>query len=223
MPLLASSITTISSQGLDFEEMMNYARKVPGEALRQMTFQERGQMLKKLALHLHSIRKKYYPISYQTGATKGDSWIDIDGGIGTLFAYASLRRKFPNETFYVDGEAANLSKEGTFIGHHIMVPKQGVAIHINAFNFSHMGDARKSFCQLIGRDARYCKGSRIRESTNSGDGAGYCGVGNFAERRHTINMRIGRGDIGTSDLTGCSDIYRICRDRTNAKSSSPIL
>lgn len=142
-------IATASTKGLDFGEMLEYGRKVGGPALRKMTFHERGRMLKALALHLHGIRKKFYPISYQTGATKGDSWIDIDGGIGTLFAYASLRKNFPNETYYVDGEAANLSKGGTFIGHHIMVPKPGIAVHINAFNFPVWGMLEKVAVNLL--------------------------------------------------------------------------
>ena len=80
-----------------------------------MTFQQRGLMLKALALHLYGIKDKFYELSYATGATKIDSWIDIEGGIGNLFANSSLRRQFPDLPFYVDGEAANLSKEGTFI------------------------------------------------------------------------------------------------------------
>jgi oxepin-CoA hydrolase/3-oxo-5,6-dehydrosuberyl-CoA semialdehyde dehydrogenase len=142
-------IATCSSEGLDFAGIMDYARKTGGPTLRKMTFRERGLMLKKLALYLHGIRKKYYPLSFRTGATKGDSWIDIDGGIGTLFAYASLRRQFPDEPFYVDGQAAGLSKEGTFIGHHIMVPKRGVAIHINAFNFPIWGMLEKISVNLL--------------------------------------------------------------------------
>lgn len=142
-------IATCSSEGLDFADVLDYGRRIGGPALRKMTFQERGQMLKKLALFLHGIRKKYYPVSYLTGATKGDSWIDIDGGIGTLFAYASLRKKFPDESFCIDGEMANLSKEGTFIGHHILVPKQGVAIHINAFNFPIWGMLEKISVNLL--------------------------------------------------------------------------
>ncbi|MEL6635130.1 MAG: phenylacetic acid degradation bifunctional protein PaaZ [Bacteroidota bacterium] len=138
-----------TSKGLGFDEMMNYARRVGGPVLRKMTFPERGRMLKALALHLTNIKAKYYPLSYQTGATKADSWIDIDGGIGTLFAYASLRRKFPNESYYVDGEEANLSKNGSFIGHHIMVPKRGVALHINAFNFPVWGMLEKISVNLL--------------------------------------------------------------------------
>jgi len=142
-------IGTCGSEGLDYGAMMDYARSVGGPKLRRMTFRERGLMLKQLALHLHQIRKQYYPLSYQTGATKGDSWIDIDGGIGTLFAYASLRRQFPDQPFYIDGEAANLSREGTFIGQHIMVPRHGVAIHINAFNFPIWGMLEKLSVNLL--------------------------------------------------------------------------
>jgi oxepin-CoA hydrolase / 3-oxo-5,6-dehydrosuberyl-CoA semialdehyde dehydrogenase len=142
-------ITHASSDGIDFGAMMAHARNVGGPALRKMTFQERGLMLKKLALHLHGMKDTFYPLSYQTGATKVDSWIDIEGGIGNLFANASLRRKFPDETYYVDGEAVSLSKNGSFIGHHIMVPKEGVAIHINAFNFPIWGMLEKAAVNLL--------------------------------------------------------------------------
>ncbi len=138
-----------SSKGLDFNEMMTYARKVGGPTLRKMTFQERGLMLKALALHLHSVKDKFYELSYVTGATKIDSWIDIEGGIGNLFANSSLRRQFPDLPFYVDGEAARLSKGGTFIGHHIMVPREGVAVHINAFNFPIWGMLEKIAVNLM--------------------------------------------------------------------------
>ena len=106
-------------------------------------------MLKALALHLISIKDKFYALSAQTGATKLDSWIDIEGGIGNLFTYASLRKQFPDETFYVDGETAPLSKGGSFIGQHICVPKQGVAIHINAFNFPIWGMLEKISVNLL--------------------------------------------------------------------------
>jgi len=141
--ITGEEIGTVSSKGLDFAAMMDYARKTGGPKLAKMTFQERGLMLKALALHLMSIKKKFYAVSAQTGATKVDSWIDIEGGIGNIFANASLRRQFGDQPFYVDGETAPLSKDGTFIGHHIMVPKQGVAIHINAFNFPIWGMLEK--------------------------------------------------------------------------------
>ncbi len=136
-------IATANSDGLNFDEILQYGREKGGPALRKMTFRERGLMLKKLAMHLYGMKDKYYPISYQTGATKVDSWIDIEGGIGNLFANASLRRQFPDLPYHVDGEAASLSKSGSFIGHHIMVPKEGVAIHINAFNFPIWGMLEK--------------------------------------------------------------------------------
>lgn len=142
-------LSTCGSEGLDYAALLDFGRRTGGANLRKMTFQERGRMLKKLAMLLFDIREKYYPISYQTGATRADSWIDIDGGIGTLFAYASLRRKFPDESYYVDGEAVKLSKAGTFIGHHIMVPRRGIAVHINAFNFPIWGMLEKISCNLL--------------------------------------------------------------------------
>lgn len=147
--ITGEQIAETSSKGLDFAEMMDYARKVGGPTLRKMTFHERGRMLKALALHLISVKDKFYALSAQTGATKVDSWIDIEGGIGNLFAYASLRKQFPDETFYVDGEHAPLSKGGSFIGQHLCVPKQGVAIHINAFNFPIWGMLEKIAVNLL--------------------------------------------------------------------------
>ncbi len=138
-----------SSAGFDYAAILEYGRRTGGAKLRKMTFQERGRMLKALALHLLSLKKKYYEVSAWTGATKVDSWIDIEGGIGNLFANASLRRQFPDLPYYVDGTMAPLSKEGTFIGHHIMTPKQGVAIHINAFNFPIWGMLEKIAVNLM--------------------------------------------------------------------------
>jgi len=138
-----------SSVGLDYKDMLDYGVRYGGFALRKMTFQERGRMIKALALHLMTKKNYYYEVSSWTGATKVDSWIDIEGGIGNLFANASLRRQFPDLSYYVDGVAAPLSKEGTFIGHHIMVPKEGVAIHINAFNFPIWGMLEKIAVNLM--------------------------------------------------------------------------
>ena len=142
-------IGEVSSAGIDFSEVLNYGRTVGGNPLRKMTFQERGRMLKALALYLMERKEKYYEVSAFTGATRIDSWIDIEGGIGNLFANASLRRQFPDLPYYVDGIAAPLSKNGTFIGHHIMLPKQGVAVHINAFNFPVWGMLEKIAVNLM--------------------------------------------------------------------------
>ena len=141
--ITGDKIGEASSAGLDYESILAYGRKTGGEKLRKMTFQERGRMLKALAFHLLEKKRKYYEVSAWSGATKVDSWIDIEGGIGNLFANASLRRQFPDLPYNVDGVAAALSKEGSFIGHHIMVPKRGVAVHINAFNFPIWGMLEK--------------------------------------------------------------------------------
>ena len=143
------AIATTSSDGLDIASMYEFARNEGGHALRKMTFQERGLMLKALALHLHSKKDEFYKVSWATGATKIDSWIDIEGGIGNLFTNASLRRRLPNTPFAVDGDFIPLSKEGTFGGHHLLVPKEGVAIHINAFNFPVWGMLEKIAVNLL--------------------------------------------------------------------------
>lgn len=142
-------VAVADSSGIDFGRMLEYGRNVGGPALRKMSFQERGRMLKALALYLTERKASYYPVSFMTGATKTDSWIDIDGGIGTLFAYSSLRRKLPNQSFCLDGETAPLSKENSFIGQHILVPKRGVAVHINAFNFPVWGMLEKISVNLL--------------------------------------------------------------------------
>jgi oxepin-CoA hydrolase/3-oxo-5,6-dehydrosuberyl-CoA semialdehyde dehydrogenase len=142
-------IARASTKGLDFKGMIEYARKTGNPSLRKMTFHQRGNMLKALALHLRKHLPLFYQVSFQTGATRADSWVDIEGGIGNLFANASLRRKFPDEIFCVDGESHNLSKNNTFMGMHILVPKEGVAIHINAYNFPVWGMLEKIAVNLL--------------------------------------------------------------------------
>ncbi|MFL5739660.1 MAG: phenylacetic acid degradation bifunctional protein PaaZ [Flavisolibacter sp.] len=136
-------IAAASTKGLDMGAALEYARKKGNPALRKMSFHERGRMLRALALHLMEKKEKFYSISYHTGATKADSWIDIEGGIGNLFANASLRRKFPDLSYCTDGDPVPLSKSGGFMGHHILVPKEGVAVHINAYNFPVWGMLEK--------------------------------------------------------------------------------
>ena len=154
-------IATVGRAGVDFDELTHYARTVGGPNLRSMTFYERGLMLKRLALHLHRRRKSYYPLSYATGATKGDSWVDIEGGIGTLFAYASLRRQLGDDYLVPDGEPVRGSKEGTFSGRHVLVPKPGVAVHINAFNFPVWGMFEKCACNWLAGMPAIVKASEI--------------------------------------------------------------
>lgn len=144
-----NAIATASTKGLDMASILHYARQKGNPALRAMSFHERGRMLRALALHLREHLDKFYQISYQTGATKADSWVDIEGGIGNLFAYASLRRKFPDQPYCLDGEHHSLGKANTFMGHHLLIPKEGVAVHINAFNFPVWGMLEKIAVNLL--------------------------------------------------------------------------
>jgi oxepin-CoA hydrolase/3-oxo-5,6-dehydrosuberyl-CoA semialdehyde dehydrogenase len=143
-------VAEASSGGLDFKAMAEYARKVGGPKLRALTFHQRAALLKALAKHLMERKDGFYALSAATGATKQDSWVDIEGGIGTLFAYSSRgRREFPNETFHVEGPVEALSKGGSFVGRHIAVPLEGVAMHINAFNFPCWGMLEKMAPALL--------------------------------------------------------------------------
>ncbi len=137
-------IAHASSAGVDFGAILNHAREVGGPALRAMTFHERAAMLKALAKHLTEQKEQFYALSYRTGATKGDSMIDIDGGIGTAFAFASkASRELQNTRIHVDGDVEGLSKAGSFVGQHIYVSREGAAVHINAFNFPVWGMLEK--------------------------------------------------------------------------------
>jgi oxepin-CoA hydrolase / 3-oxo-5,6-dehydrosuberyl-CoA semialdehyde dehydrogenase len=143
-------IAEASSGGLDFGAMADHARRVGGPKLRALTFHQRAAMLRAMAKHLMDHKEALYRVSAATGATKADSWVDIEGGIGTFFAYSSRgRREFPNETFHVEGPVEPLSKGGTFAGRHICVPLEGVAIHINAFNFPCWGMLEKMAPALL--------------------------------------------------------------------------
>ena len=143
-------VAQIGSQGLDFAAMLDYGRKVGGPALRRLTFHERALKLKELAKYLAGRKDEFYALSAATGATRGDSMIDIDGGFGTLQSYSGKgRRELPNATFLVDGAPEIMSKSGSFVGQHIMTPLQGVAIHINAFNFPVWGMLEKLSVNLL--------------------------------------------------------------------------
>ncbi|HYK57206.1 MAG TPA: aldehyde dehydrogenase family protein, partial [Flavisolibacter sp.] len=136
-------IAAATTKGLDFASILQYGRERGNASLRRMTFHERGRMLKALAAYLMERKEKFYEVSYHTGATRADSWIDIEGGIGNLFSNASLRRKFPDLPYCTDGDPIGLSKGGHFMAHHLLVPKEGVAVHINAYNFPVWGMLEK--------------------------------------------------------------------------------
>ncbi len=175
--ITGEAFTSVAIEGLDIPEILQYGRTKGGEVLRKMTFQERGNMLKKLALYLTKRKEAFYELSYRTGATKVDSWIDIEGGFGNLFANASLRKLFPNQPYHVEGDAIDLSRGGRFMAHHIMVPKKGVAVHINAFNFPVWGMLEKCAVNwmagvpavvLPAPSSSYLAESVAREIINSG-------------------------------------------------------
>lgn len=137
-------VASITSAGLDFGDMLNHARTTGGANLRKLTFHERGEMLKALALYLQEHKKEFYALSTATGATRSDSWVDIDGGISTLFVFSGKgRREMPNDYVYLDGQPEQISKNGTFTAQHIFTPKLGAAVHINAFNFPCWGMLEK--------------------------------------------------------------------------------
>ncbi len=143
-PVNGKKIAEISSKGIDLKATLEYARSKVSPKLRELTFHQRGRMLKALAQYLMSRKDEFYPLSFQTGATKVDSWVDIEGGISTLFTYASKgRREIPDGKVWVEGNMEMLSTEGTFVGQHIYVPLQGAAVHINAFNFPIWGMLEK--------------------------------------------------------------------------------
>src|ERR1700739_331863 len=137
-------IASATAEGLDARPMLEHAREVGGPNLRRLTFHERAALLKALARDLSEHKDESSPVSFATGATRADSWIDIDGGISTLFVYASKgTRELPDSTVYVDGGVEALSKGGTFVGQHLCVPLEGAAVHINAFNFPVWGMLEK--------------------------------------------------------------------------------
>ena len=137
-------IAMASSGGIDFSAVLEHARNVGGPALREMTFHQRATMLRTLAKKLSELKEEFYTLSYCTGATKNDALIDIDGGIGTVFAFAGKgARELPNSHVYVDGDVEGLSKGGTFVGQHLFVSREGAAVHINAFNFPVWGMLEK--------------------------------------------------------------------------------
>ena len=134
----------VSSRGLEFKAMLNYARTKGGPGIRGMTFHERALLLKNMAKYLMERKEEFYTLSTATGATRADSWVDIEGGIATFFAYSGIgRREFPNETFHLETDVSPLSKSGSFIGRHICTPLEGTAVHINAFNFPCWGMLEK--------------------------------------------------------------------------------
>ncbi len=138
------TVAQTSSTGLDFKAMLDHARTIGGPALRKLTFHDRAYILKDLGKAIMEHKEELYALNFQTGATRKDGWIDIEGGAGTLFAMSSAgRRHLPDDKVLMDGPAEQISREGTFMGQHIYTPRHGVAVHINAFNFPVWGMLEK--------------------------------------------------------------------------------
>jgi oxepin-CoA hydrolase/3-oxo-5,6-dehydrosuberyl-CoA semialdehyde dehydrogenase len=209
-------VATISSKGVDFRGMLDYARQTGGANLRRYTFHDRAFMLKDLARFLMEHRDEFYTLSTETGATKSDSWIDIDGGISTLFVYSSKgRREMPNDKVYLDGPAEALSREGTFVGQHICTPRHGAAVHINAYNFPCWGMLEKlAPCLLAGvpaivkpaSDTAYLTELMVRRIVESGilpEGAVQliCGsVGDLFDHLNCQDIVAFTGSKGTAEM-----------------------
>ena len=137
-------VARVDTTGVDFVSALDHGRDTGGPALRDMTFHQRALILKALARALMDGKEEFYGLSAATGATRSDSWIDIEGGIGTLFSYASLgRRELPNAKWLCDGQPEALSRDDSFSAQHILSPLEGVAVHINAFNFPCWGMLEK--------------------------------------------------------------------------------
>ncbi|MFA5620058.1 MAG: phenylacetic acid degradation bifunctional protein PaaZ [Weeksellaceae bacterium] len=145
-----NEVAICDTQGLDLKSALDYGRTVGYKNLSAMTFYDRGEMLKKVALYLIKNKQKYYDLSYMTGATKLDSWIDIEGGFGTFFSYSGLaKRMLPNTPFWAEGGVIKTSANGTHLGTHIMTPSEGISVHINAYNFPVWGMMEKLSTSLL--------------------------------------------------------------------------
>ena len=139
-----SYLTNVDTTGIDFSACLTYARTIGGHSLRKHTLHERALMLKAVGLALMESKELFYASSTATGATRTDSWVDIEGGIGTLLNYASRSRKeIPNGTMWLDGQIEPLSADNSFSAQHVLTPLEGAAIHINAYNFPCWGMLEK--------------------------------------------------------------------------------
>lgn len=137
-------VARICSDGLDLAGALEYGRRTGGPALRELTFHQRAALLKALGQHLREHRERLYAVSARTGATLGDAKFDVDGGIGVLLAYASkAKRELPNDTVHVEGAVEPLGRGGTFLGQHVLTPRRGIAVQVNAFNFPVWGPLEK--------------------------------------------------------------------------------
>ena len=143
-------IAELSPLSSGFSDILAYGRGTAHAELAKLTIHERAERIKALAVYLMERKDIYYQISYLTGATKVDSWVDIEGGIGTMFNFSGIARRELNDAPHiVEGSALPLSANGSFIGQHILTAKEGVSLHINAYNFPVWGMLEKITPSLI--------------------------------------------------------------------------
>ncbi|MFT5462472.1 MAG: 3,4-dehydroadipyl-CoA semialdehyde dehydrogenase, partial [Planctomycetota bacterium] len=149
-PTNEEAIATCGTDGIDMQAVLRYGREIGGPALRALTFAERGGLLKSLSKAIHEQREELIELSIQcSGTTRGDAKFDLDGGTGTLSSYAFFAKSLPDKRFLPDGEGTQLGRTARFWGEHISVPREGVAIHINAFNFPVWNMCEKMACALL--------------------------------------------------------------------------
>ena len=149
-PIDGSKLSNVNEHDIPSEDILKFSRNVGIKNLQKLNFHDRAKILKSIGLLLNEAKEKLYSLSYHTGATLKDSYLDIDGGIGTLLVMASKARKEMDESFiHLDGDVEIISRKGTFLGQHIFSPLQGVAVHINAFNFPVWGMLEKLSSSIL--------------------------------------------------------------------------
>ena len=217
-----AAVATIHGGGFDAKEILRCARETGGPALRKMTFHERALILKELAKYLSERKKALYEISTQAGCTSADSWIDIDGGIGVLFTYASKgRRELPNAHHLVEGPVEFFAKDGSFGGLHLGVPKEGAAVHINAFNFPVWGMLEK-FAPAFRRGRTRHHQARHADcvSRRSGRAGDRRFQASFPQRLTAAHLRERRRSVRPPRRPRLGRIYRVRGDRGQAARAS---
>ncbi len=149
-PATEEPLASATTEGLDLGAAMRFARDVGGASLRAMTFRQRGAVLREMSKAIHARRDALIDVAIQNGGnTRSDAKFDIDGAWGTLAAYADLSAELPDGKVLPDGDGVQLGRSPRLFGQHVRVPRHGVAVHVNAFNFPAWGLAEKAACALL--------------------------------------------------------------------------
>ena len=214
-------VARIDSSGVDFAAALAYGRETVGPKLRKLSFHERAAMLKALGQKLMALKEEFYALSLATGATRTDGWIDIEGGIGTLLSYASkARRELPNSRVLTDGDVEPLSKDSSFSAQHILTPLEGVAIHINAFNFPVWGMLEKVAPTLIAGVPTIVKPASQTAYLTELHGAPDRRERHPARGCHPAHRGLGGRSARPRHRPGRRDLHRLRLDRAQAAQPS---